>query len=37
MKFVPGGSPDFKWKIPEAGNYTITINQLYETISIQKQ
>jgi len=37
MKFVPGGSPDFKWKITEAGNYTITINQLYETISIQKQ
>lgn len=37
MKFVPGGSPDFKWKITEAGNYKIIINQLYETISIQKQ
>lgn len=37
MKFVPGGSPDFKWKITEAGTYKITINQLYDTISIQKQ
>jgi starch-binding outer membrane protein SusE/F len=37
MKFVPGGSPDNKWKITQAGNYTITINQLYDTISIQKQ
>lgn len=37
MKFVPGGSPDFKWKITQAGNYTITINQLYDTISIQQQ
>lgn len=37
MKLVPGGSPDFKWKITQAGNYKVTINQLYETISIQKQ
>lgn len=36
MKFVPSGSPDFKWKITQAGNYKIVINQLYETISIQK-
>lgn len=36
MKFVPGGSPDNKWKINEAGNYKIVINQLYETISITK-
>jgi hypothetical protein len=37
MKFVPSGSPDFKWKITQAGNYKVTINQLYETISIVKQ
>jgi hypothetical protein len=37
MKFVASGNPDFKWKITEAGNYKITINQLYETISIEKQ
>src|SRR5690606_35958462 len=36
MRFVPGGNPDFKWKLTEAGNYKITINQLYETISIEK-
>ena len=36
MKFVPGGNPDNKWKISVAGEYKITINQLYETISIQK-
>lgn len=36
MKFVPGGNPDNKWKIAVAGNYKITINQLYETISIVK-
>lgn len=36
MKFVPGGSPDYKWKITSPGNYKITINQLMETISIQK-
>jgi hypothetical protein len=28
---------DYKWYIPAAGNYTITFNQLYETISIVKQ
>ena len=37
MQFVPGGQPDNKWQISTAGNYLITINQLYETISIQKQ
>ncbi len=37
MKFIASGSPDFKWKIAQAGNYKITINQLYETISIVKQ
>ncbi|AFD05883.1 SusF/SusE family outer membrane protein [Solitalea canadensis] len=37
MKFVPNGAPDFKWKITAEGNYKITINQLLETISIQKQ
>lgn len=36
MKFVPAGNPDNKWKITVAGNYKITINQLYETISIVK-
>jgi starch-binding outer membrane protein SusE/F len=36
MKFVPGGNPDNKWKIAVAGNYKITINQLFETISIVK-
>src|SRR5690606_17579040 len=36
MRFVPGGNPDFKWKLTQAGNYKITINQLYETISIEK-
>jgi len=36
MKFIPGGSPDNKWEITSAGNYTITINQFYETISIVK-
>ena len=28
---------DYKWQITEAGNYKVTINQLYETISIVKQ
>lgn len=37
MKFIKSGSPDNKWKITQAGNYKITINQLYETIQIQKQ
>jgi hypothetical protein len=36
MKFVPGGSPDNKWKINEAGTYKIVINQFYETIVITK-
>ena len=35
--FVPGGNPDNKWQITEAGNYKITLNQLYETILIEKQ
>ena len=30
-------SDDYKWQITEAGNYKITINQLYETISIVKE
>lgn len=37
VKFVPGGNPDYKWQITSAGNYMITFNQLYETISIVKQ
>lgn len=36
MKFVAAGGVDFKWKLTTAGNYKIVINQLYETISIQK-
>jgi hypothetical protein len=36
MKFIAGGNPDNKWKIMQAGDYKITINQLYETISIEK-
>lgn len=35
--FIPGGNTDNKWKIEEAGNYRIVLNQLYETISIVKQ
>jgi starch-binding outer membrane protein SusE/F len=34
---IPGGNPDNKWKIDVAGNYKVTLNQLYETISIEKQ
>jgi len=37
MKFVPRGEPDFKWKIERAGNYRIVINQLLETISIERR
>jgi hypothetical protein len=37
MKFIGGGNPDNKWKLTEAGNYKITIDQLRETISIVKQ
>lgn len=33
----PGAGPDYKWRIAEAGNYTITIDQLNETIIIAKQ
>ncbi|GAB3307799.1 hypothetical protein GCM10027348_39160 [Hymenobacter tenuis] len=35
MDFVPGGSPDKKWKVATAGNYTITLDQLHETILIK--
>ena len=28
---------DYKWQITEAGNYKVSVNQLYETISIIKQ
>jgi hypothetical protein len=35
-KFVPGGNPDNKWLIATPGNYKITINQLKETVVIQK-
>lgn len=35
--FIAGGNPDNKWQISAAGNYKVTINQLYETILIQKQ
>lgn len=34
--FVKGGNPDHKWKIEAAGNYKVTVNQLNETIKIQK-
>jgi len=34
---APDDTDDYKWYIPVAGNYTITLNQLYETISIVKQ
>jgi hypothetical protein len=33
----PADVNDFKWYISTAGNYKVTLNQLYETISIQKQ
>jgi hypothetical protein len=36
VKIIPGGNPDNKWKITVAGNYKITLNQLHETINIQK-
>lgn len=36
-KDVNVGDVDNKWKITSAGRYTITINQLEETISIVKQ
>lgn len=34
--FMKGGNPDNKWKIEAAGNYKVTINQLYETIKMEK-
>lgn len=37
VRFIPGGQPDNKWKITQAGTYTITLNQLYETIEITPQ
>lgn len=39
MKFVPGGSPDYKWKLTaaQAGNYKVTIDVLRETIRFEKQ
>jgi hypothetical protein len=33
---IKGGQPDNQWKITEAGNYKITINQLFETIKFEK-
>jgi len=35
--FIAGGNPDNKWKITDAGNYKITVNQLTETIAIEKK
>jgi starch-binding outer membrane protein SusE/F len=35
--FIAGGNPDNKWSVSAAGNYKVTVNQLYETISIVKQ
>ncbi len=32
-----GSGEDHKWKIPEAGTYTIELNQLKETVIIKKQ
>lgn len=39
IKFVPGGSPDKKWKITaaQAGSYKITVDVLRETIKFEKQ
>ncbi|MCC8037399.1 MAG: SusF/SusE family outer membrane protein [Bacteroidales bacterium] len=31
------GNIDYKWVIESAGNYTITLNQLYQTVTIKKQ
>jgi starch-binding outer membrane protein SusE/F len=36
VRFVPGGQPDNKWHIAEPGTYRVTLNQLYETILIEK-
>jgi len=35
-KFVKGGNPDNKWQITAPGTYRITINQLKETVDIEK-
>ncbi|HET7552451.1 MAG TPA: SusF/SusE family outer membrane protein [Gemmatimonadaceae bacterium] len=37
VRFVPGGQPDNKWLLADPGTYTITLNQLYETITIERQ
>jgi starch-binding outer membrane protein SusE/F len=31
-----GCEPDFKWRFTEAGNYTITVHQLYERVTIRR-
>ncbi len=33
----PGAGVDYKWRIPEAGTYTIELDQLKETVIIKKQ
>lgn len=33
---IPGGNPDNKWKISVPGNYKVTLNQLKETIKIER-
>lgn len=33
----PGAGADYKWKITEAGTYSIELNQLKETVIIRKQ
>lgn len=35
-KFIPSGNPDNKWQITVPGNYKITLDQLRETVVIQK-
>lgn len=35
-KFIPSGNPDNKWQVTVPGNYKITLDQLRETILIQK-
>lgn len=36
-KDIVVGGVDMKWKITEAGNYTITLNQLLEEVTFTKQ
>lgn len=36
-RFTRGGQPDNKWLISDPGTYTITLDQLHETITIQRQ